>query len=420
MNNKKISDIYIPSKEETLELEQSGLSPKKPKFSFSFKFPKLRSFLLIPILILFIFGTFVYALNTKLTICLTPFQEEFLIEETIEIKKEISESNFENLVLPYQTLEVETTQSNQYQSTGNKVIEERATGIIRVFNSYSESAQVLVATTRFLSSDGKLFRTTERITIPGAKYVNGKLEPSYIEVNVIAAEPGEEYNIGASIFSIPGFAGTARYTGFYGKSINNMTGGSIKNTRNVSKNDIEKAKENLRDDIFVKGTEDLENKVPENFKIIPGSYNQEIMQDFSTTSEGEEVESFNITFKAKTKAFIISKELLSDLGKYIIANRISSDKDYNKHSLNISYKISDFGIQKEQFYLDLEIEGKSFNKINEDLLFSQIQAQRIEDLMGLLDNRNIYFEAIEFKKTPFWLKRVPLDRDKIELKIELD
>ncbi len=73
--------------------------------------------------------------------------------------------------------------------------------------------------TRFLALDGKIFRLTKGITVPGAKIVEGKIIPSSIEAAVIADQPGEAYNIGpVSRFSIPGLKGTPKYEAFYAES----------------------------------------------------------------------------------------------------------------------------------------------------------------------------------------------------------
>jgi len=419
MNNKKISDIYIPSEEQKAKLEEAGFFPKKPRFVFPFKFLKFRNFFLALILVSFIVGASVYALNVNLVIYLTPFEEDFIIEEKINIEKGV-QPDFQNLILPCNAIETETIQSGQYQSTGKRGVEEKASGIIRVYNNYSESSQVLVATTRFLSPDGKLFRTTKRITVPGAKYDGGKLVPSYTEVQVIAAEAGADFNIDPTTFSIPGFAGTSRYTGFYGKSLNKMSGGLTKTVKFVSDTDIEESKEELEKIAFETGLNDLKNQLPENYEIVPGSLEQEVLRDLSVVQEGFEADSFNLRIKINSTALIISKDLLSEIGEIIVLNRLSENKDFNLSSLDTKYEVSGFDPSRQKFLIDLEIQGKSFNKTNKDLIFEQIKTQKIDSISGILDGNNIFFETIEFKKSPFWLKRVPLDRDKIDLKIELD
>ena len=102
----------------------------------------------------------------------------------------------------------------------------KASGIITVFNEYSSDSQRLVASTRFLSSSGKIFRAIEDIYIPGMKTDGDEVIPGSIDAEVMANYLGTEYNISPSDFTIPGFKGTPKYDGFYGKSDTSMSGGS--------------------------------------------------------------------------------------------------------------------------------------------------------------------------------------------------
>jgi hypothetical protein len=415
--NRKFSDIYIPSEEEKID------AVKKEKIiRQGIKIPKLFSLkkLISLIALLGIVSiSFVYAFNVKLSIKLTPVKEDFLIEEKALIEKSAQASDIENFKLSSKSIEVETIKSELYQSTGNKISETKATGIIRVYNNYSETPQALVITTRFLSSDGKLFRTTKKVSIPGAEYINGKLTPNYAEVTVEAAEAGEEYNIEPSTFSIPGFAGTSKYTGFYGKSLNKMTGGSRKAIKFVSKTDISKAKDNLEKLVFEEGLKDLQAQVPDGYEIIKGSLEQEIIKDLPNANEGLEADNFSLKLKAKSKALVVSKEELNDLGKRLAISRLSQDKEINPSSLAVNYGISDFDLDKEKIEINLEIKGESYGKINTENLFEQIKAQKISSLQEILNEKN-NFTGIKFEKSPFWLSRVPLDKGKVKIEINLD
>ena len=111
----------------------------------------------------------------------------------------------------------------------NKILEEsgtRAHGIITVYNQYSPEPQLIIASTRFESPDGKMFRTQEKIMVPGAQSNDVRTIPGTIDVEVMTDYHGAEYNIGPSNFAIPGFEGTDKYKLFYGLSNAAMTGGS--------------------------------------------------------------------------------------------------------------------------------------------------------------------------------------------------
>lgn len=89
----------------------------------------------------------------------------------------------------------------------------RARGFITIFSNWN-SAQKLIATTRFISTGGLIFRIDEDVSVPAL---------GQITVSVTADAVGSKYKIGPSVFSIPGFAGTDRYTAIWGESYQSMT-----------------------------------------------------------------------------------------------------------------------------------------------------------------------------------------------------
>ena len=86
--------------------------------------------------------------------------------------------------------------------------DERATGVIVVYNAYSAAPQRLIKNTRFATEDGKIFRAKDSIVVPGTTIENGKIIPGSVEAIVVADEPGEAYN-----FQTPEFRSGLHYSG---------------------------------------------------------------------------------------------------------------------------------------------------------------------------------------------------------------
>lgn len=141
----------------------------------------------------------------------------------------------------FQIMTVSLEHSRELLATGEKYTEKKASGKIVVHNDFDENPQRLVKNTRFESSDGKIYRINESVTVPGKD--GGK--PGLLEVTVYADLPGEEYNIGETEFTVPGFEGTKRFEKFYAKSKTAMTGGFQGNMKTVSEEDLTAAKQEL-------------------------------------------------------------------------------------------------------------------------------------------------------------------------------
>lgn len=120
-------------------------------------------------------------------------------------------------------------------------VEAKASGSIIVYNNFDANPQKLIKNTRFEATNGKIYRINQSITIPGKVGTT----PGSVEVTVYADSYGADYNIAPSDFTIPGFKGTPRYTGFYARSTGTMKGGASGNMSLASQSDLDAAKDEL-------------------------------------------------------------------------------------------------------------------------------------------------------------------------------
>ncbi|MCI0542443.1 hypothetical protein L0Y69_01655, partial [bacterium] len=145
----------------------------------------------------------------------------------------------------FSVMTLSLTQSRTLTATGEKFVEKKATGKIIIYNSFSAEPQRLVKNTRFESPDGKIYRISESIVVPGMKKEGGNDIPGTLEVTVYADLPGKEYNIGIVDFTVPGFKGSPRYEKFSAKGKTPMAGGFQGKMKVVAEQDLEAAKSDL-------------------------------------------------------------------------------------------------------------------------------------------------------------------------------
>lgn len=81
-----------------------------------------------------------------------------------------------------------------YPATGQEFGSEEISGAVKVINNYNKS-QALVATTRLLSPDNKLFRLKNAVNIPAGGQVTAE---------IYADKPSQDLAIGPTTFTIPG------------------------------------------------------------------------------------------------------------------------------------------------------------------------------------------------------------------------
>lgn len=108
--------------------------------------------------------------------------------------------------LTYEILTLEETGEKQVEASGQEEVMTQATGILEIKKT-TPGAERLINNTRFASPDGKIYRITEPVIVPGAvTNASGVVQPGTIQVEVIADETGDEYNLAAGTkFTVPGF-----------------------------------------------------------------------------------------------------------------------------------------------------------------------------------------------------------------------
>ncbi len=280
-----------------------------------------------------------YSIFSKVEIEIWPKTEDLNLKETITVDSRASQPDFSAKTIPGKVLTDQRTASQEFSATGKVLKEEKAKGIIRVYNAYSSSSQPLLASTRFVSTDGKLFKSIKREVIPGATYEKGKLVPSYLDIEVQAAGGGEEYNIGPSTFSIPGFVGTSKYTAFYGKSLSPMKGGFKGEVPQVTSMDLIKAKESVANKLKKESQDSLKAQVQADFILLEETISQEIVREEPSVKAGSEAGSFSFQVEIKSEVIAFKKADIDSFAKNLINSNIPKDKKFQESKLQINFSI---------------------------------------------------------------------------------
>lgn len=403
----KYLDILPPNKGEFFKefkvRKESKLSLKKNIFLFSLLF-------LIFLGVIFCFK------SRQIEIKIWPETEIVKIEKEITLK-EGGLLNFSDLILPLQSLEIEQRKAQKFPSSFVPK-ESKAQGKIRVFNLYSSTPLTLRAQTRFLSDSGKLFIAPEKIVVPGKKMEGGKLIPGQIDIKVIAAEPGPEYNIPASKFSLPGLVGTNLYTLVYGESLQPMSGGSTGQGRQVLAEDLETAENVLVEKLKKENVEALQKKADQEGKfILEETISHQILEGSSSAKAGESFEEFEYEAKVKTKAFSFEKESLERFANELIGAKIKNEMMLWPQTLKINWRLKEKNLEKGEIIISLEAEAKISNKIEERALLESLARKSISEATFLLENQ---FPKVQINKKSFWLRKIPKDIQKIKLEFVLD
>lgn len=292
-----------------------------------------------------------------------------------------------------------------------KQINQKATGEITIYNNYSASPQILITNTRFQTKDGKIFRIGESVIVPG---MTGST-PGSIKVKVSADSYGSEYNIPASDFTIPGFKDTSRYTGFYAKSSESMTGGASGMVQTVAKDDV------------VSATNLLTPDLNENLKKIYSTFNHDgyytlygspltSYTDNATTLTSSDENSYKllgtaniISIKKDVLARMIAKQVLQD--EYIDSENVKLD---NIDNLFISV---DPATTLDSNVFKIVINGKAriIWDFDKQAFKSDLAGKKKAAFDSVIKNYNYAILNATYKLFPIWIQSFPNSISKIKI-----
>lgn len=315
--------------------------------------------------------------------------------------------------LSFETVVVPVEESVTVSSTEKEFVENRATGMVRIFNNHSSSAQNLLIDTRLVAEDGKIYKTKRAVSVPGQRVVSGETVPGSVDVEVYADEPGEEYNAENLDLKILGFRGSPRYDNFYARTISPLSGGFIGEMLVIGEEERESKEKELSEKLESEILARIKSELPNGFVIMDGMY----IFDKEPIEIGED-DSSQIIQRGKITAFVFRRDLLT---KEIVKDLVS---DFDKNPVFIqNLETLDFELLSPREVGENPVSNISFSvkgrasvvwRINEeDIINALVGIKERSFETALRDFRNI--EKAELSIKPFWKNALPEDRSKIKI-----
>ena len=375
--------------------------------------PYLIGFVLSSVIVVLLAS---YFLLPSARIVINPKREFKPIDLSVKIASSVKGLDGSLEEIPGQFLKLDREFQMNFTASGKELVEEHSTGQIRVYNVYSSSPQTLVANTRFLSSDGKLFRTTEQIRVPGAEIEGGKIIPNSILVEVRADEAGENYNIGPTTFSIPGFQGTPKFNGFYGKSEQSISGGFQGEVTVITEQDLDSVRQILQERVFNLLEQEWPARIPKDLTVLDKSKFKKVEVITIPVEVGSRVKDFVASISGSLSIMAFKE---SDLKSLVEAKLglIISDNTFIEQIEPFEYGDFDFNINSQILNIDVKTQAIVTWAIDVEQLVKDILAQDEAHIRQVLATE----EGVEKAKItlwPFWSERVPDNPDKIKIEID--
>lgn len=356
----------------------------------------------------------------RVTLSITPQRINDMITLQLVVDSNVSSADLERGIISGQILEERDEKDFVFEASGQVDINEYATGSITIFNEFSSSSQTLVASTRFLSADGQLFRTIETIVVPGATIEGGSIIGSSTSVRVRAAEPGAEYNIGSTTFSIPGFKGTEKYLAFYGKNEDVMSGGFQGVRAVVTQEDLEAAREKLETEFAPIVAGRLRNKIPDHLFVLEDSFSNEIEKIDFDVDGGDFEDSFTVHAIAYARIFLIDEKDITNAIEHYFRTSTEYSKEFElTESQQIDYTVREVDYNRGVASISLDVTQSFSRSIDSAQLSAEILGKNEIEVRQILSQKE-ELEKAQVRFWPFWVKSVPTDETRITIEIVVE
>ncbi len=316
-------------------------------------------------------------------------------------------------VIPGQLFEEEKSLVLSFPASGSANVSVKAQGTITVVNAYSSNPQTLVATTRFQTPDGKIYRLDNQILVPGAQVANGQITPASIKAPVTADQPGPDYNVGkVDKLTIPGFKNTPKFQGFYGVLESGASGGATGVQPVATDADVAAAKQKVNDTLQSAFQTTFLAAIPDDIKVPDGASAIEPGKVDVNRTAGQDGQ-FTVTATAVFEAFGFRTE---DLNDFLNAKAAAGQTGYKIADLQTNFANVSADFIKKTLQFTLTAQGDLVPDFNPSDFAAGIAGHKAADaksaILALPD-----LTSAELKLWPAWLQSLPGNSKRIHINL---
>jgi hypothetical protein len=308
-----------------------------------------------------------------------------------------------------------TAQATQtVTATGEENVVTKAGGTITIYNEYSEEEQRLVKNTRFATPDGKIFRIQEAVVVPGlTRDAKGNVVPGTRITQVVADEPGKEYNVGSTRFNIPGFEGLPQYSAFYAQSTSSMAGGFNGVKKIISDADRNKAERELRETIKA----DLLSQANTQYTDESLVLTDESLTTYETLDEVVDGEKVTLGMKGTTKGIQIkTSDLAYALAKQDLNSFVDTDVVEIKNLDTLRMRVFASAADTTLSTVRIAVEGDAiFEWQLDETSFKKALAGKKKDTLASIIQTFSSITKAEGNVRPIWNQTFPTNPEKIKI-----
>ena len=405
--------IADANKKESKGLDSLKKMVKKPKVPDFNTFRK--KFLLIGggALLLVVFLVWAIWFAPHATVIISAKTTSMTVSDTVSLNETATTSAKSNVIKSVKK-ELAKEVSVEFSATGKKNVGEKATGVVVFSNSSSSSVTISAGT--ILKNSGLSYTLNSSVTVPGATLgwsCPGYKCPGSASGSITASEGGAQYNAatGSMSISVDDISASLRSA---------TSGGTDKTATVVTASDIESAKSKLSEKKIDGLKEQLLSSFGDSATVITESYVENRSDPSSSVAvDGEATGAVTLKSTITASALAIDKNELKNFVEAKLKEEISGKK---------SQRIYDNGVSKVAFsqfsraHNTQTVRLTTNSKVGPDVKEANVKDQAKGKSYGEVQSAIESIEGVEdvdVKFSPFWVKSVPKDINKINVEFKI-
>ena len=297
---------------------------------------------------------------------------------------------------------ITTSVEQAFPASGEEFTGEDIVGQVRLINNYNKD-QALVATTRLLSPDNKLFRLKKAVNIPAGGEVTAEI---YVE------KPNADLAIGPTTFTIPGL-----WLGLQDKIYARSDTAFVfekKIKKYVKSSDIERAVKEINEILLKKAKEEISASLNQNQAWLYNTSNPATVT--VEANAGEEKDEFLVKATGQIAAVSFDKEEAARLASAKLNILVPDNKELiDFQPEDIIYNLEDYNSSAESATIKASFSGTMVLKSDAEVVNREQLVNLTADQIGTYLKSQPEIKEYRLKFSPSFIKKAPRLVDRIKV-----
>lgn len=429
VDDRQSEEIINPNLGQAINLSADDIPSKKPlksKRNTALKhfFRKNRKSLLIGatggFLALIVLFLLFYLFLSNITIKITANEEILQKNLKIILDPQLAKSDFSQNLLKASLEQKEIEGEDSLSTTGISLVGDKAQGRVKLFNkTFTEKT---FSSDTILKYENISYLLNEEVTVAAA---NAKEEESgksidygSVEIAATAKDIGAEANIAKdSKLQVADFSEDT----YSATVIDNFSGGSSREVRVVSQNDLDKLLSQLKESLNKIAVNEFGDESKNGVHFVPTSNSRIVYFEYDQ-EEGDEVETLSLKMTLEVEAVKYLSSDLKQLAEAVLLLDLPENYDFiDEEPSLLSDEPKPAADDSNRLVLDAELSAKARAIINEDSLKDLILGKNLDEAKNNLEEQES-IDRVEIILQPAFVaklfKKLPKDPKRFNFLID--